>query len=129
MFDLKPTLSFLESQPDLIVWQQRRATPCEFPDGILPYLTDVALEPWILPELTSRPLERITTKIQLKDSDAERQFIEVLGTYGQRMTSLELERDVVAGCLTIGEFIKLLAAKMPLLERLSLRTSGELVRL
>ena len=128
MFDLEPTLSFLESQPTITVWEQPNATHCSVPHEILPHIIDVALDPWMLPIFTPRPIVRIATKIEHGDAAAERQFVDVLGAYGQGLRSLDLVRDVVEESLPMAEFIGLLAPKLALLKCLSVRNRGEMVR-
>lgn len=127
MFDLEPTLPFLRSQPDLTVWQQCQCTPCELSDDLLTCLADASVDSRILQQLTSRLLTRITTKIERQNTVGERQFGDMLGAFGQSLVQLELEREVGEESLSMAEFITILAANLPLLNRLTLRNQGERV--
>ena len=128
MFDLPPTLSFIKSQPTIVVWEQRNATQCSVPHDILPLVTDVALDPWILSTFSSRPLVRLAMKIESEGAASERQFVDILGAYGQSLRSLDLVRHLVEESMPMAQFIGLIALKLPLLQSLSIRNKGEMVR-
>ena len=128
MFDLEPTLPFLQSQPDLTVWRQRHhSKQCEFSYDILPHVVDASVDHWILLKLKSRPLTRIATEFEREDTAGELRLCEILGAFGQWLLELELERAVGEGSHLIAEFIAILAAKLPLLHCLTIRNRGEMV--
>lgn len=92
---------------------------------MLTCVADVTVDSIIIPKLTLRLLTRIVTQIERQD---EWQFGDILRAFGQSLLVLELDREVDRESLLVAEFIAVLAAKLPLLNRLTLQNRGEMVR-
>jgi hypothetical protein len=131
MFNLKPTLSFLATQPSITVFHQLTPAPCELQDNnnLLPCLSRATLSPWLIPKLGSCPLKHIytVTTPELGNVVMEQSFIDTLAVYNRTLTSLTLERYATEESIKLGDFVTFLAESLPLLEELSLWHRGELV--
>ena len=124
MFDLEPTIPFLSSQKDLVVWEQRRATICDIREDILPNLTRSALDTWMLHKIALRSIQRLELGVICKNATGEREFIETLGKFSASLVGLDLSREVVEDSLSMADFIGLLAQWVPRLTYLCFRNKN-----
>lgn len=124
MFDLEHVQSFLATQPDITVWHQSKATPCELLDDLLPRLSHASLAPWLIPSFSTRPLTVISTTLTSKSEATEKSFMDTLTLYGRTLTTLTLDRHTSGDSMKLGDFVVYLAHSLPRLERLDLWDCG-----
>ena len=82
----------------------------------------------MLSTFSSRPLVRLAMKIESEDATSERQFVDIHEAYGQSLRSLDLVKHLVEESMPMAQFIGLISLKLPLLQSLSIRNKGRMVR-